>query len=93
MRPSDEHEGWVSVWLGATPVPAGPPVDTLRDLCGVDHHRLSDQESHGSPSPVPVAALFEDVSFIGSFLPEVLAAAQRMDIVRACRMTVQFDLL
>jgi hypothetical protein len=86
-----EHKGWVSVWLGTTPARSQDGVDTLQDLCGVGYYKLSDQESDSSPAPVPVARLFEDVSYADSFLAAVLAAAQRMGIADACWMTAQFD--
>jgi hypothetical protein len=86
-----EHAGWVSVWLGTTPAPTGANIDTLQDLCGVGYYKLSDQESDNSPSPVPVERLFEDVSYVDTFLPEVLASAKRAGIADAYWMTAQFD--
>jgi hypothetical protein len=86
-----EHNGWVSVWLGTTPAPTQAGIDTLQDLCGVGYYKLSDQEGGGSPTAVPVERLFEDVSYVGSFLPAVLEAAQRLGIATAWWMTAQFD--
>ncbi|MEP6502351.1 MAG: hypothetical protein ABJD97_03405 [Betaproteobacteria bacterium] len=88
-----EHKGWVSVWLGTTPAHERDEIDTLQDLCGVGYYRLSDQENDNSPTPVPVERLFEDVSYAGTFLPAVVAAARRLNIETACWMTTQFDFL
>jgi len=91
-----EKQGKVSLWLGVRKPDVGAMegVDILKDLCGVVHYDVDDQEVAGADKTfpqAPVSDLLSQFSYASSFLAPALQAADIKKLPTAYWALAQYD--
>jgi hypothetical protein len=94
--PSFRKKGKVSVWVGVRKpdLEAMQGVDILKDLCGVEHYDLDDQEVSAVSNSFPEAPCTEilaQLSYSASFLDAAREALARKRLDRAYWALAQYD--
>jgi len=87
-----EREGKVSIWVfRKVENPEDAEKDVLKEFCGVDYYDSDFQEGMSCIEPVPLASILGDLSYSGSFIDSVLAAARKQNIEDVFGMLAQFN--
>jgi hypothetical protein len=93
--PSFRKKGKVSIWLGVRKpdLKAMEGQDILKDLCGVEHYDLDDQEVSAAGDSFPAASCAEilaRLSYSSSFLDAATEAAAKSKVARAYWALAQY---
>jgi len=96
MAPFFEKKGKVSLWLGVRKpnLKAMEGVDILKDLCGVYHYDLDEQEVAAIRETFPratVAEILRRLSYSSSFLGPASQAAAKKKVAHAYWALAQYE--
>jgi hypothetical protein len=83
----------VSIWAWAGEMPPDPePVDTLRDLCGVEYYDVDFQEAIGGRDRAeePIAALLGRLSYSSMFLDDAVKGAESRGLASSRWVVAQY---